>query len=273
MVFAPEVTGAGLGSRLVAFAQERQPTRPQSVWAFQSNIRAIRFLCGTAPGRSNWTDGDNGRAPDVRMVWPGAPAPDHQPRSAASAAAGSSLVRPSLVAPKTARDLGVMSGSSWKVVALTIASARWAGLPDLRSPGRRSALRTRRCIILAPGIRGVCDPARGERASREPRRRPPSAGRRAPGVLRRDEQLVVGEVLEAADLGPDPTHMRRRIGDVTGPGLTLGRIIAAPSVIRRRALTEGLVTATDEGHREGPLVDVVGVVGGWGPRTRRCSRP
>ncbi|MFN8098461.1 MAG: GNAT family N-acetyltransferase [Dermatophilaceae bacterium] len=71
LYLAPEVTGAGLGSRLVAFAQERQP-HGLSLWAFQSNIRAIRFYARHGFRPVEWTDGDNEEgAPDVRMVWPG----------------------------------------------------------------------------------------------------------------------------------------------------------------------------------------------------------
>ena len=64
-----EHTGRGLGSRLVEVAKDRFPEGLQ-LWAFQSNLDALRFYeqHGFVPVEQ--TDGDNEEgAPDVRMVW------------------------------------------------------------------------------------------------------------------------------------------------------------------------------------------------------------
>lgn len=62
-------TGAGLGARFVALARERLP-RGLQLWAFQSNVDAIRFYEREGFRQVQWTEGDNAEgAPDVRMVW------------------------------------------------------------------------------------------------------------------------------------------------------------------------------------------------------------
>jgi GNAT superfamily N-acetyltransferase len=62
-------TGRGLGGRFLSLAQERFPEGLQ-LWAFQSNLGALRFYERHGFVPVEWTDGDNEEgAPDVRMVW------------------------------------------------------------------------------------------------------------------------------------------------------------------------------------------------------------
>ena len=79
-------------------------------------------------------------------------------------------------------------------------------------------------------------------------------------LLGGDVQLVVGEGLEAADLGADLAHVRGGVGDVAGAGLALGADHgrALGDAAQRLAQVGG---AADERDGELPLVDVVGVVG------------
>ena len=72
----PEHTGQRLGSQLVHLAQELHPQGLQ-LWAFQSNVRAIAFYERHGFVQVERTDGATNmeRAPDVRMVWPGAGGP------------------------------------------------------------------------------------------------------------------------------------------------------------------------------------------------------
>jgi GNAT superfamily N-acetyltransferase len=65
----PELTGRGLGSRLVEVAKERWP-HGLDLWTFQSNHGARRFYERHGFVAVAMTDGDNEeRAPDVRYHW------------------------------------------------------------------------------------------------------------------------------------------------------------------------------------------------------------
>ena len=66
----PDLTGHGIGSRLVRFAQELRPTG-LSLWAFQSNHGSRRFYERHGFVAAEYTDGHGNeeRAPDVRYVW------------------------------------------------------------------------------------------------------------------------------------------------------------------------------------------------------------
>lgn len=65
----PGLTGRGLGSRLVSFAQERSPEGLE-LWTFQSNEGARRFYERHAFVAVEMTDGDNEEGqPDVRLRW------------------------------------------------------------------------------------------------------------------------------------------------------------------------------------------------------------
>jgi GNAT superfamily N-acetyltransferase len=68
----PDLTGGGIGSSLVRFAQSRRP-QGLSLWAFQSNHRARRFYERHGFVAAEYTDGHGNeeRAPDVRYVWGG----------------------------------------------------------------------------------------------------------------------------------------------------------------------------------------------------------
>jgi GNAT superfamily N-acetyltransferase len=64
-----DYTGRGLGSHLLGLAKERFPDGLQ-LWAFQSNLGALRFYERHGFVPVEWTDGDNEeKQPDVRMVW------------------------------------------------------------------------------------------------------------------------------------------------------------------------------------------------------------
>ena len=79
--------------------------------------------------------------------------------------------------------------------------------------------------------------------------------------LGRDVELVLGQGGQVADLVANLTHVRGRVGDVTGASLTLGTDHSRALVDAAQRLTEVGRTA-DERNREVPFVDVVAVVGG-----------
>jgi GNAT superfamily N-acetyltransferase len=66
----PGLTGRGSGAALVDVAKRECPSGLQ-LWAFQSNVRALRFYERHGFAEAERTDGaDNEeRAPDVRLVW------------------------------------------------------------------------------------------------------------------------------------------------------------------------------------------------------------
>jgi GNAT superfamily N-acetyltransferase len=67
----PVMTGRGLGSELVDLAKTQRPEGLQ-LWAFQSNVRALRFYERQGFVATRTTDGDNEEgAPDVNYEWPG----------------------------------------------------------------------------------------------------------------------------------------------------------------------------------------------------------
>lgn len=68
----PEHTGRGLGTTLLEHAMQLQPTGLQ-LWVFESNVRAIAFYERHGFVTVERTDGagNEERAPDARMVWPG----------------------------------------------------------------------------------------------------------------------------------------------------------------------------------------------------------
>jgi GNAT superfamily N-acetyltransferase len=66
----PELTGRGLGTRLVELAKQLNPAG-LDLWTFESNIRARRFYERHGFTAVDGTDGDNEEAaPDVRYHWP-----------------------------------------------------------------------------------------------------------------------------------------------------------------------------------------------------------
>ena len=67
----PARTGQGIGSTLLAFAQEREETGELQLWAFTSNTGARRFYERHGFVAVEHTDGSGNeeRAPDVRYVW------------------------------------------------------------------------------------------------------------------------------------------------------------------------------------------------------------
>jgi GNAT superfamily N-acetyltransferase len=67
---APDRTGSGIGSRLVALAQSRRG-HGLSLWTFQVNVGARRFYERHGFTAAEMTDGsaNEERQPDVRYVW------------------------------------------------------------------------------------------------------------------------------------------------------------------------------------------------------------
>src|SRR4051795_4744867 len=75
---------------------------------------------------------------------------------------------PTMGSPRPRETLAMTSGSSWKVVACTIAAARCAGSPDLKMPEPTNTPSAPSCIIIAAsagvaGLKeaGAHDPALG----------------------------------------------------------------------------------------------------------------
>ena len=68
----PGLTGRGIGSALVEVAKRQRPSGLQ-LWAFQSNPRAVRFYERHGFVEAERTDGagNEERAPDIRLAWPG----------------------------------------------------------------------------------------------------------------------------------------------------------------------------------------------------------
>lgn len=65
----PGCTSQGIGSRLIAVAKQRRPSRLE-LWTFQSNVRARRFYERHGFVATDSTDGNNEEgAPDVRYEW------------------------------------------------------------------------------------------------------------------------------------------------------------------------------------------------------------
>src|SRR6266571_3597518 len=157
----------------------------------------------------------------------------HQPRSASRWDTGtSSTLIPTMASPSPRDTFASTSGSSKNVVALTIAAARWAGLPALKMPDPTNTPSAPSCIIIAA-----------------------SAGVAMPPAV----NSTTGS-LPPADLRPDLAHVGGRVGDVAGTGLALradhrgalGDPAQRLAQVRRPA---------HERHGESPLVDVVRVVG------------
>ncbi len=63
---------------------------------------------------------------------------------------------PTMASPSPRDTLAITSGSSWKVVAFTMASARWAGLPDLKIPEPTKTPSAPSCIIMAASAGWRC---------------------------------------------------------------------------------------------------------------------
>lgn len=69
----PDLTGRGIGSVLLDLAKSLRPNG-FSLWVFQSNVAAQRFYLRHGLSEAERTDGTGNeeRAPDIRMLWPGA---------------------------------------------------------------------------------------------------------------------------------------------------------------------------------------------------------
>ena len=69
----PELTGQGVGSVLLDLVKALRPDG-FALWVFETNVRAQHFYAGHGLEAVERTDGSRNeeKAPDVRMVWPGA---------------------------------------------------------------------------------------------------------------------------------------------------------------------------------------------------------
>ncbi len=65
--------------------------------------------------------------------------------------------KPTIGSPRPRDTFAITSGSSWNVVALTIAAARAAGSPDLKIPEPTKTPSAPSCIIMAASA-GVARP-------------------------------------------------------------------------------------------------------------------
>src|ERR1700690_1424571 len=120
--------------------------------------------------------------------------------------------------PSPRDTLATTSGSSWKVVAFTIAAARSAGLPDLKIPEPTKTPSAPSCIIMAASAGVAMPPAVNSTTGSLPAAGPPldHEGVGSLQLLGRHVQLVRAHRGEAAELGADRAHVRGRVGDVAG---------------------------------------------------------
>ena len=79
-------------------------------------------------------------------------------RSARSSGSVATLM-PTIGSPSPRETLAITSGSSWKVVAWTIAAARCAGSPDLKMPEPTNTPSAPSCIIIAASAGVAMPPA------------------------------------------------------------------------------------------------------------------
>ena len=147
LYLAPERTGAGIGSDLLALAKRRRPGGLR-LWAFQSNARAIAFYERHGFVAEAWTDGDNEeRAPDVRLRWRPAYTHGHHEsvlrshkwRTAANSAA---YLLPRLAPGLRLLDVGCGPGTITLDLASSVAPGEVVGIDasaDVISEARRSA--------------------------------------------------------------------------------------------------------------------------------------
>lgn len=78
----PHAQGRGVGTALLEVAKARRPGG-FSLWVFESNEPARRFYAGRGLVELEHTDGSANEeaAPDLRMAWPGTPAPRRSSRT------------------------------------------------------------------------------------------------------------------------------------------------------------------------------------------------
>ena len=141
-------------------------------------------------------------------------------------------------------------------------AARVSGSSLLKMPEPTKTPSAPRCMTSAASAGVAMPPAQnmttGQPAVARRRRATRSSG--APCSLAAVASSVVVEALQAADLAGDRAQVADGLDDVAGAGLALG-------ADHRRALADApqrlaeVRRAADERHLEGPLVDVVGLVG------------
>src|SRR5262249_14784492 len=134
-----------------------------------------------------------------------------------------SMLMPTIAAPRPRDAFATTSGSSWNVVALTMAAARRAGSPDLKMPEPTKTPSAPSCIIIAASAGVAMPPAvNSTTGSLAP---PRHLGGRVVGglqLLRRGEQLLGGQAGQPPDALAERAHVPGRLHDVAGAGLALG---------------------------------------------------
>ena len=194
-------------------------------------------------------------APAARTGRGSSPAALSRPPSAASA----SISRPGIASPSSIEALATRSGSA-KWVASTMARAplrvRLLKMPDpTKLPSAPS------CIISAASARVAMPPAqksRTEQAAEAGDLLDDVLGARVtPWPRSRAARGAAGEPLESV---LDLAHVANGLDDVAGPGLALGADHRGALADAAQRLAE-VGGAADEGHVEGELVYVVGLVG------------
>ena len=168
---------------------------------------------------------------------------------------------PTIGSPSPRETLAITSGSSWKVVACTIAAARSAGSPDLKMPEPTKTPSAPSCIIIAASAGVAMPPAVNSTTGSLPSRA--TSATRSYGArssLAATNSSVSSRVPSALDAGPDRPHVPGGLDDVAGAGLALGadHRRALGDAAQRLAQVGG---AADERHGELALGDVVRLVG------------
>src|SRR5690349_14845026 len=172
----------------------------------------------------------------------------HHPLWASRCGCGiSSTLIPTMASPRPRETLAMTSGSSWKVVALTIASARWAGLPDLKMPEPTKTPSAPSCIIIAASAGVAMPPAVKS-----------TTGSLPASATSRTSSYGAASSFAATYSSSGLIELRRRISERVlrmwvvaletspVPASPLERIIAAPS-LRRRSASARLVAPQTNG--------------------------
>ncbi len=163
--------------------------------------------------------------------------------------------------PSSIEALATRSGSAKWVVASTIARARRSGSELLKMPDPTKLPSAPSCIISAASAGVAMPPAQKSGTGRRPR--PATSWTTSRGA--ECSLAALGELLGAQRGEPlepvgDLAHVANGLDDVAGPGLALGADHRGALADAAQRLAE-VGGAADEGHVEGELVYVVGLVG------------
>src|SRR6266508_3668601 len=159
----------------------------------------------------------------------------YQPRSASRSPSGMAAM-PTIGSPSPRDTLATISGSSWKVVASTIALARLAGSPDLKMPDPTNTPSAPSCIIIAASAGVAMPPAVNSTTGSFPAR---ATSATISYGARSSLAATYSSASSSALSLRSSTRMARmcRVASTTlpVPASPFDRIIAAPSAMRRSA--------------------------------------